>query len=452
MKALVDACFADIPTDQPVLVAVSGGGDSVALLLLAEAWARQIGCELQAVTVDHGLRPESAAEAAFVASICAGLNLPHVTLCWDGHKPAFGIQEAARYSRYSLLDEFAHEIGADVILTGHTLDDQAETLMMRVSRSHGEGDGRGLAGMSRDTFLYGGVRIIRPLLKVSREALRQVLRDFSQPWIEDPSNEDDSYERVRVRRYLAENEGGNERLLHFGTLCGRLRQVQAQDASMLLEESLRIDPGPVFTVDRDFVARLNNPADTVAWHAAQVLLALAGGQSMLLPRRRLRPLRELVGTGSADNASKRTLAGCVVERHGEILRVYRESRNLSTVLLEPGETAIWDGRLHVHNGSALPILIESGSVSQIRSFERLRERRYKVPLRSALYSTPIIHTQTLGERHPPHLPLVEAGALPKGIEVRMAAPALEHFSPSFDAALRGFVRSLNRYTAASLQP
>jgi hypothetical protein len=221
---------------------------------------------------------------------------------------------------------------------------------------------------------------------------------------------------------------------------------------MLLEQSLRIDPGPVFTVDRDFVARLKNPTDTVAWHAAQVLLALAGGQSMLLPRRRLRPLRELVGTGSADNASKRTLAGCVVERNGEILRVYRESRNLSKVLLEPGETAIWDGRLHVHNGSALPILIESGSVSQIRSFERLRERRYKVPLRSALYSTPIIHTQTLGERHPPHLPLVETGALPKGIEVRMAAPALEHFSPSFDAALRGFVRSLNRYTAASLQP
>ncbi len=134
MKDIAKNCFKDIATDNPVIVAVSGGSDSLALLMLANIWAQQNNVILQAITVDHGLRAEAAVEATFVSSLCTGLNIPHVTLAWEGLKPSFGIQEAARQSRYSLMDDFAREIGADVILTGHTLDDQAETVFMRVAR------------------------------------------------------------------------------------------------------------------------------------------------------------------------------------------------------------------------------------------------------------------------------------------------------------------------------
>ena len=118
MSLNAEILFKNIPTDNTVLIAVSGGSDSIALLLLANIWSLKNNVSLQAITIDHGLRAEAAAEAAFVAGVCAGLNIPHVTLAWEGIKPSFGIQEAARQSRYSLMDDFAHEIGADVILTG----------------------------------------------------------------------------------------------------------------------------------------------------------------------------------------------------------------------------------------------------------------------------------------------------------------------------------------------
>ena len=218
--------FDGIAKDDPVLVAVSGGSDSLALLFLAHAWARQEGVVLQAVTIDHGLRPEAAAEAAFVASVCAGLDIDHVTLAWDGVKPSFGIQEAARYSRYSLMENFAHEIGAQIILTGHTRDDQAETVFMRSFRKSSAGDGRGLAGMSRKTMLYGGKRIVRPLLNCSRDQLRIYLFSLAQSWIEDPSNLDVSYERVRLRKMLEENPDEPDKALAFAKVCGRFRKTQ----------------------------------------------------------------------------------------------------------------------------------------------------------------------------------------------------------------------------------
>ncbi len=117
-----------------VIVAVSGGGDSLALLLLAHAWAQTREITLHAVTIDHGLRPEAAAEAAFVAALCDGLGIDHTTLAWEGIKPPSGLAEAARRARYALIEDFALDIGADLVLTGHTQDDQAETVWMRVGR------------------------------------------------------------------------------------------------------------------------------------------------------------------------------------------------------------------------------------------------------------------------------------------------------------------------------
>lgn len=457
-----DFLFKNIPTDNPVIVAVSGGSDSIALLVLANIWALKHDVTLQAVTVDHGLRPEAAAEAAFVSGVCAGLGVPHVTLAWEGLKPSFGIQEAARQSRYSLMDDFAHEIGADVILTGHTRDDQAETILMRCLRQSPSGDGRGLSGMSQNTWLYGGCSIYRPLLCTDRKMLRDFLTGMTQSWVEDPSNHDTSYERVRLRKYLGDNPVVGEKLISFGDVCGRLRKALSKDVAGLLVENVTVAPGPVYRFQTPVTRHGKKSGaclpvnDPVVSHTVQALIAIAGGQPHFVPRHKLASVFALLepdGLSHLDGSSKRvTLGGAIIELKDDALLFYREARNQSSLLLEPGEAAIWDGRMHLYNGTPMPVFVEVASRQQIKSFEEMRGEPFPVKPRNVLRSTPVLHFQTSKGGTTPCLPLIETTELPKGMEVRLASPAIEHFCPEFDAPVRDWVRSLDRYTAASLQP
>ncbi|WP_415392246.1 tRNA lysidine(34) synthetase TilS [Paracoccus sp. SJTW-4] len=187
--------------DLPALgVAVSGGSDSLALLHLATAWARVRGLRIEAATVDHRLRPESAAEAEAVARSCAALDIAHEVLVWDhgGDVPG-NLMDAARRARLRLLAGWAAARGLGAVALGHTQDDQAETLLMRLARGAGLD---GLSGMA-DSRQQGGILWLRPLLGLRREALRDWLRGQGIAWADDPSNDDPGYERVRVRRAIA---------------------------------------------------------------------------------------------------------------------------------------------------------------------------------------------------------------------------------------------------------
>jgi tRNA(Ile)-lysidine synthase len=173
-------------------VAVSGGPDSLALLLLAHA---AYPGRIHAATVDHGLRPESAAEAAFVAGICGPREIPHATLR-AGMTATANIQAAARARRYALLAQWIGEIGAPFLATAHHLDDQAETLVMRLLR------GAGLSGLSGIRAVNGP--IVRPLLGWRRQELAAVVREAGVDPVADPSNRDERFDRVRVRGRLAD--------------------------------------------------------------------------------------------------------------------------------------------------------------------------------------------------------------------------------------------------------
>lgn len=172
-------------------IAVSGGGDSLALLLLASA---ALPGQIQAATIDHGLRPESVDEAAFVAAVCAKLGVPHstfpVTIGPRGNRSA-----NARLARYAVLDRWAKDANLDWVATGHHADDQLETMIMRLNRGSGVG---GLAGIR---VRHG--RIIRPVLGWRRKELRDVVNACGLTAIDDPSNHDDRYDRARLRRALA---------------------------------------------------------------------------------------------------------------------------------------------------------------------------------------------------------------------------------------------------------
>src|ERR1700683_2852862 len=166
--------FAEWKAAPAIVLAVSGGPDSTALMWLAVRWRRGLvrGPRLLAVTVDHGLRAESAAEARDVKRLARSLELPHRTVRWTGVKPKTGMPAAARAARYRLLAQAARANGATHILTAHTRDDQAETLLMRMLRGSGIA---GLAAMARETE-RDGVQLARPFLNVSKSQLIATLR------------------------------------------------------------------------------------------------------------------------------------------------------------------------------------------------------------------------------------------------------------------------------------
>jgi tRNA(Ile)-lysidine synthase len=180
-------------------LAVSGGPDSLALLLLAAA-ARP--GKVEAATVDHRLRPEAAAEAKVVANVCASLGVPHQILeaGWK-EKPSTAIQERARSERYRLLGRWVGERGLNSLATAHHVDDQAETLLMRLNRGAGA---RGLAGMRPVSPIpMGSGRLLRPLLGWRRSELEAICEAAKLDPADDPSNRDEAFERVRIRQGLA---------------------------------------------------------------------------------------------------------------------------------------------------------------------------------------------------------------------------------------------------------
>ncbi|MEZ5796166.1 MAG: tRNA lysidine(34) synthetase TilS [Paracoccaceae bacterium] len=179
-------------------VAVSGGSDSLAMLHLMTRAARHAGWALRAVTVDHRLRPEAAAEADRVGQVCASLCVPHDVLVWDHGEIAGNLMAAAGEARYGLMAEWAREKGVDLVCLAHTADDQAETFLMGLSRAAGLD---GLTGM-RQSFRVDGVAFRRPFLSRTRADLRAYLTRQGLSWIDDPSNENDRFTRVKARRAM----------------------------------------------------------------------------------------------------------------------------------------------------------------------------------------------------------------------------------------------------------
>jgi tRNA(Ile)-lysidine synthase len=192
--------FARWASAPALVLAVSGGPDSVALMWLAARWRRQLkrGPALTVMTVDHGLRPESAREARAVKRLAASLDLPHRTIRWTGDKPKTGLPAAARAARYRLLAGAARKFGAFHVMTAHTQDDQAETILMRMARGSGLA---GLAAMAVETEREG-IQIVRPLLQMPKSRLIATLGKAKLDFAVDPTNMDLQFTRPRLRALM----------------------------------------------------------------------------------------------------------------------------------------------------------------------------------------------------------------------------------------------------------
>lgn len=298
-----------------IVLAVSGGPDSTALM---HAAAQAGGTSrLIVATVHHGLRPESAEEAAKVAASAAALGLSHETLTWADTKPATGIAAAARTARYRLLGNHARSIGADLVLTGHTRDDQAETVLMRLLAGSGP---TGLAGMRRERELEPGIRLGRPFLSVPKAELVAYCERHGLDYLRDPSNHDDRYGRARLRRVmplLAADGLSAERLCRLAERSARDDDALAAAAQETLQETVRSGIRGL-TLDGQALAAL--PRALLIRVVAAALERAGAGGAIRLERLERLILGELLPALQARTPLRRTLAGIliVVGRSGEV--------------------------------------------------------------------------------------------------------------------------------------
>ena len=319
-------------------VAVSGGADSLALALLAAEWARARGGDVVALTVDHGLRPGSTAEADLVGTWLTALGVSHHILTWTGPKPAADLQAAARNARYGLLGEFCHSAGILHLLLAHHREDQAETLLLRLGRGSGLD---GLAAMAPERVTRWG-RLLRPLLDVSRQCLRATLEARGQNWVEDPSNRNLDFARVRLRRLMPDLAAEGLESTRLAATAKRLGRARAALEGALAEaaaRSVELSPaGYAFFRTAGF-SRL--PEEVGLRLLARLVLVVGGG----VHGPRLERLERLYGQIRAGLTTSRTLGGCSVVPGDDGVLVCREvARMAPPVALVPGKTVLWDGR------------------------------------------------------------------------------------------------------------
>lgn len=344
---------------RPCALAVSGGSDSTALMVLFADWLALSGrkaADHVVLTVDHGLRPGSTEEARGVGIEVERLGFRHAVLTWAGEKPATGLQDAARRARYALIAGVMREMHIVSLFTGHTRDDQAETLLMRLARGSGVD---GLSAMAARARLLGPAagdastrEILRPLLDVPKSRLRATLAARGIGWVEDPSNERAEFERVRLRqaRPALDALGLDEEMI-----ARSARRLQRARAALdgVTDAFCAPDAGNVtadalgcITIDRN---ALRAAGEEIALRVLVRAIRAAGGADEPVPYARLEAIVAACMSGQEAPAGQ-TLARALITPGPEEVVVEREpGRDALPILhLAAGETATWDGRFRIH--------------------------------------------------------------------------------------------------------
>ena len=340
------AALAPFEENPHIAVAVSGGRDSLALLFLAHDWATAAGGKATGLTVDHGLRPESAMEARQVARWARRQGIAHRTLAWRGRKPGVNLQAEARAARYRLLTDWCRGAGVLHLLLAHHREDQAETLLLRLARGSGLD---GLAAMA-PVVETPDMRLLRPVLDCPRARLGATLEARGQPWLDDPANEDARHARVRLRALMPSlaHEGLTvDRLAATASRLGRARLAVEAATADLLSGGATLDPAGYALLDP---AALKTVPVEVALRALGHLLRAVGGSEYPARLARLERLHREIAAGDLPGA--RTLGGCRIvpagaENSRHLLIVREPAAVAPACAIRPGDRLVWDGRFEV---------------------------------------------------------------------------------------------------------
>ena len=365
--------------DATIAVAVSGGADSLALALLADGWARRRRRKLVALTVDHGLRPESKHEVVQVHHWLTGRGILHHSLRWRGPKPAANLQAAARAARYGLLGRWCRRHGMRLLLLAHQLEDQAETFLIRAGRGSGVD---GLAGIAPVSEAFG-LTLVRPLLGVPRARLEATLRAAGQPWIDDPSNRDPRFLRSRVRAALAllAPEGlAASRFADTATRMARVRAALDAATGELARRAVSVEPGGYAWLDVGVLSAA--PVEIGQRLLARLLVAIGGAE---LPPRLERLERLYAELSGAAPIRGRTLAGCrILPWRGGVLVCREPAAVAGPLVLAPGVAAVWDCRFRVHLGRGASRALKVAALGPTRLPDGVAAALVPAPARPSL--------------------------------------------------------------------
>ncbi|MEZ5850766.1 MAG: tRNA lysidine(34) synthetase TilS [Hyphomicrobiaceae bacterium] len=347
----LDTLFAPLSAYATLILAVSGGADSVALMHLVCDWAADGQASrpgLVVATVDHGLRAGSAAEARWVGGMAQQLGLPHHVLTWTGTKPSVNVQASARAARYALLGGLAAQFQGAAIVTAHHADDQAETLLMRLARGSGA-DGLAAIPGRRSSMARAegpGIAIERPLLSIPKQRLVATLRARAIGWLEDPSNANENFERVRWRRalpMLADLGLTVPALARSARRLSRARAALEQMTAQAWVAHVDLHDGVYAAIGR---AGFAAEPEEIQLRVLARALAVFGGDD---EPARLSQVETALARLSGEGECRLTLGGCLLEAEGHEVRVMREPerRPLPALPLVPDEELVWDGRFNV---------------------------------------------------------------------------------------------------------
>lgn len=309
-----------------VAVAVSGGSDSLALTLLVHEWVRKKNGTVLALTVDHGLRPESGEEAMQVAAWLKSYGISHKILTWSGPKPQSRLQEKAREARYLLLGNACASLGILHLLTAHTFEDQQETILMRQLKGSGP---TGMAGMSAVTYHPFG-RLLRPLLSTSRSCLQDFLKARSQGWLSDPSNQNPKFLRTRLRQSPLERP--SQEVIRAS---GFRRRALEESLISVMSPAVDLSPFGYLDFSEAWWSSLSESLQSLI--LTRCLLTVSGED---FPPRTAALERTLQTLRTEKTV---TLSGCLIERRKNRFFIFREPRASlgASPLTDSGR---WDGR------------------------------------------------------------------------------------------------------------
>jgi tRNA(Ile)-lysidine synthase len=421
------ACFERFsPFEQPprIAVAVSGGSDSLALVLLADEWARLRGGSAIAVTVDHGLRSDSAVEAAAVGEWLGARGITHHVLTWQGPKPITALQATARDARRVLLVAFCREQRILHLLLGHQQDDQAETLILRLAADSGRDGLAAMAAVDETPEL----RILRPLLDMPRARLAATLIARGQRWVSDPSNRDSRFARVAARDLATAPENFAITARDFAVS----RSIREKDVAALLARSVAIYPEGWATFNRDSL--VSAPPELGRRALARVLMVI-GGNEYAPGSERLDRLYDAIVQN--DLRRGRTLAGCRIAPRKDGLLILRECAAVGSALPVSGSGLyLWDGRFAVviagsgdTAGHTLRALGPAGWAALARADKALRD----LPIPAAVRPTLPALWDLEGVKEVPHLLYRRRGGDPDSVRAVSVA-----FRPVHSLAGAGF--------------
>lgn len=384
----LEPVFAPLAGLQSLALAVSGGPDSLALMVMAARWRQWLAAkpEMLVLSVDHGLRAAAGEEVARVCRYAAEAGLECVALKWEGDKPGTGVQAAARRARYRLMGDAMGERGIELLVTAHHMDDQAETILMRLA--HGSGPA-GLAGMGPFGEVEG-VRVARPLLGLRRDELRAVVEEMGWTAAEDPANADIHYERARWRAAMPDLEALGltvERMAKLGERLSDSEVALAEAAAVAYERLAEIDDFAAFRFDRAELARLPR---AIATRLLGRVVTEAGGEARAPD---LAQVEALAAALVAETDLAMTLGGCLVRGEAGSVQVCREAGRvaLEPVELAPGTETIWDRRFKISSSAdAPPMRIKMAAGMTRARLEKLAGGRADETSMAAVRAAPMV--------------------------------------------------------------